>query len=76
MGRQTTADNLADLVRIYGGTPSGDETTAKLLDMLEGLAPQGGTPSQEAIVAALEGWIQTHTGELTDDDIDEIFTEG
>jgi len=59
MSRQSTADNLADLVRTYGGQVSGNETTAQLLDRLETLAPQGGGMTPQAI----------------EEDMDEIFSD-
>ena len=74
MARQSTADNLADLVRLFGGEVSGGETTAQLIDQLERVAPQGGgTPSQEAMAQAVEQYLETHTGGLTDEEINELF---
>lgn len=73
MSRQSTADNLADLVRTYGGQVSGDETTAQLLDMLEGLAPTGGTPTQQAVAAAVDEYLERNVAEITESDLDDIF---
>lgn len=56
--RQTTADNLQDLVTELGGTPASD-TKADLIDQLEGLVGGGGAD----IVP----------GSITAEDMDEIF---
>ena len=59
--RQTSAENLKDLIRNLGEEPKG-KTVADLLDQIETIAPGGG------------GTIVTE-GDLDDADFDEIFGE-
>lgn len=66
MVKQSTADNLADLVEAMGGTTRGGETTAQLIDMLETLAPGGSATD-------IEGWLAAHTGHVSDGELDGIF---
>lgn len=70
MSWQTTADNLADLVREMGGDPRG--TTSQLVDQLEhlvGVVPPG------QIEQGIEDYLEDpdHTGALSDDELDEVF---
>lgn len=59
--RQTSAENLKDLIRNLGEVPKG-KTVADLLDQLETLAPGGGG-----------GGTVVTEGNIGDGDIDEIF---
>ena len=59
--RQTSAENLKDLIRNLGEVPKG-KTVADLLDQLETLAPGGGG-----------GGTVVTEGNSGDGDIDEIF---
>lgn len=58
--RQTSAENLRDLIRNLGEEPKG-KTVADLLDQLETIAPGGGG-----------GTIVTE-GNISEGDLDEIF---
>lgn len=73
MSKQSTAGNLADLVRILGGEVRGGETKAQLLDKLETLAPQAGSLTQEKLSPVLEDYLSEHVGGLSDDDMAEVF---
>ena len=59
--RQTSAENLKDLIRNLGERPEGD-TVADLLDQLETILPGGGGGGTVVTEGALDG-----------DDIDGIF---
>lgn len=58
--RQTSAENLKDMIRNLGEKPKG-KTVAELIDQLETLAPGGGG-----------GTIVTE-GSLDENDLDDIF---
>lgn len=60
--RQTSAENLRDMIRNLGEKPKG-KTVAELIDQLETLAPGGGG-----------GTIVTE-GSITEDDLDDIFED-
>lgn len=62
MGRQSTSENLKDVLKILGAVPKG-WTKAELIDQLETVLKAGGGGSSE----------DTTTGGLSDDDIQEIL---
>lgn len=86
--RQTTFDNLSDLIRNLGAEPV-KGTNADLLDQLEVLLAQGGSDAAairaavtallqssdgKAIVEpAIEAYMESNRGELSDSDLDDIF---
>ena len=75
MARQSTADNLRDMIVNLGGTPTG-RTVAELLDQLETMLNASGASEEqiaEAVAAYLESHIEDFTGGLTSEDMDEIF---
>ena len=69
----TTANGLADLVNLFGGNATGKETKAALVEQLKDVAPQGGTPSEQAMADAIESYLAANAGELDATDFDEIF---
>lgn len=86
--RQTTFDNLSDLIRNLGADPV-KGTNADLMNQLEVLLAQGGSDAaaiRAAIVAfmesdageavvtpAIEAYMAAHRGELDESDMDDIF---
>ena len=72
MARLSTKDQLKTLVTKLGGEPEG-ETISELVDQVEDLAGQGGEVTPAQVAAAVEEYLSTHEGRLTDDDLDDIF---
>ena len=60
--RQTSAENLRDLIKNLGEEPKG-KTVADLLDQIEKIAPGGG------------GGTTVTEGNISEGDLDEIFKD-
>ena len=70
--RQTTAQNLADLVRNLGGEPDG--TIAGLVQQLEDLARDGAI-APEMVDERIESFVEdpANWAQLSEEDLDDIF---